>query len=1124
MTERMTSRRAVLRGAAGSLIGVSAGPVLAPGGAQAAETGPAPRADRRGGNAGFAHPGLLHSAADLERMRRAVAAEEAPIRQGFEAMAADWRSAHDYSIRNTGQITTWGRGPTDHKSEAERDSAAAYQNALMWAITGDVRHADKARDILDAWSASLRGITGADGQLGAGLQGFKFVNAAELLRHSDYDGWSEAGIARCERSFNDVWYPSVSGYALFANGNWDTAALQTIMAIAVFSDDRAMFEDAVRYAAGGAGNGTVTNIVVDDAGQGQESGRSQSYAQLGIGLLADAAEVAWNQGVDLYGLAGDRILAGYEYIARYNLGGEVPFETDLDRTGKYLKTEISDDNFGRFRPVQEMAYGHYAGRRGLAAPDLERAIFRDGGERHIEGYNDDYPSWGTLTFARPPAEPTAPPAPPAAPAGLASESSDAGVTVSWVASIEATSGAEAESYTVRRAGRDGDFETVATGLTSTVYTDGKTRPGRYYVYTVSAVNDAGESPDSPGIAVTAGLPVPWKADDIGEPLPGRTEFDGRRFAVTAGGSDIAGGSDRFRFTHLPMWGDGSLTARIVGPVSSQYAKVGVMMRESLDADSAHAAMLVQGLPLHAWSGVWTTRATAGAETVGTGGTTVPPTQLEAITVGAGFPIAAHGSLPESATPLPAPYVEGASDGYRWRRPYWVRIERSGRTFTGWISPDGRDWTEVGSSQLDLGYDLRVGLAVCSVIDAGGGPGETTTAAFDNVSAPGCRSTDAPDAAVEGLRAWASGSAIELAWSGADASGQYAVKRSKGRGRPRETIATGVEPVGFGVRVRYTDVTGEPGTRYSYAVCAENTAGEGPPSETATAVMPTPPAPEVESRAEAYASEGVPFEYLIRASADPVEFTATGLPEGLSLDAATGIVSGTPVETGEFAVAIGAANATGSSSATLNLTVGAPPPDPWNYRDIGDHVLDERRLGAFGVVSIRTPGITSYDEETASFTVRGAGTDINVINQGMTVHFASVPLTGDGTVIARVQRPELGRAGLIMAKSLSPFDQVAGTILDSGGRAQFFRRPRVAFRPTTTDGDTPGDGPVWLRLERTGTAFGAAVSADGRTWTAIGEPDTIDDFGDALYYAGLAVVSGDPATLSTVAFDHVSISQ
>ncbi|WP_405868052.1 alginate lyase family protein [Streptomyces sp. NBC_00005] len=1106
------SRRGFLGSSAALLLVSGASGLLAAGPARAAEA-----AGSRTRRIRFAHPGLLHTADDIARMKAAVAAKQSPIYDGYAAFAAHARSSSSYTVQNTGQITTWGRGPTNFQNQAVADSAAAYQNALMWAVTGDRAHADKARDILNAWSASLTKVTGADGPLGAGLQAFKFVNAAELLRHGDYDGWTDSDIARCERSFLDVWYPAVSGYTLYANGNWDLTALQTILAIGVFCEEPVLFEDALRFVAAGAGNGSVPHRIVTDAGQGQESGRDQGHEQLAVGLMGDIAQVAWNQGIDLWGHDDDRVLANFEYAARYNLGGDVPFTPDLDRTGKYIKTAVSATGRGTLPPIYEMAYAHYAGVRGLDTPYTKAAVFRgSGGARVVEGSNDDLPSWGTFAYAG-----TTAPAQsvPAAPAGVTAVGTDQAVTVRWLPS------AWASTYTVRRATKpEGPYEVIAKGVDKPTYGDGDARTGRTYYYTVTATNSQGGSGDSSTASATAGLPAPWSTRDLGDVrIPGSAAFDGERFVLEASGT-----ADTYRLAHLPLRGDGTVTARIVFPLSSQYSKIGVTLRASLDAEAAHASTLIQGLPLHTWSGVWSVRASDGADISATGSTPVPPAQQDAITTNAAFPISNLGSLPESATPLEAPYVEGAGDGYRLRAPYWVRVTRKGRRCTGAISADGIRWTEVGTTEVDgMGNTAYAGLVLTSCLGVDEDYAETGTGAFDNVTVASASgdvwSTARPAGAATGLQATGGADAVELAWTDPDPSARFKVLRATDADGPFHTVATAIGAVGFGTRIRYADATGTPGTTYHYVVAKTNSGGRGPLSQPSAAQMPTPSTPQLTSATTAFTNKGAPFRHLLRASHEPVRFAADGLPDGLRVDRRTGLISGTPLKTGEFTITTTAGNAAGNGTGTLTLTVGTPAPAPWTYGDLGDTVLDDREFGTLGVVAISTPGSTSYDDGT--FTVRGAGVDLTVNNQGMTGQFVRQPVTGDCEVTARLvsrSGASADRVGLLMAKSLSPFDQAAGAIVSGGTSAQLMLRKTVAGA-SAFSGTATLQLPLLLRLKRTGTAFAAAVSTDdGATWTALASGE-IPGFGDAPYHVGLVVCSRSPLALGTAQFEEVSIT-
>jgi len=67
-------------------------------------------------------------------------------------------------------------------------------------------------------------------------------------------------------------------------------------------------------------------------------------------------------------------------------------------------------------------------------------------------------------------------------------------------------------------------------------------------------------------------------------------------------------------------------------------------------------------------------------------------------------------------------------------------------------------------------------------------------------------------------------------------------------------------------------------------------------------------------------EGKPFSYQIIANNQPGTFTATGLPAGLSLDAQSGLITGTPTGSGVFSVALNAAGVSRTASDVLEVTI------------------------------------------------------------------------------------------------------------------------------------------------------------------------------------------------------------
>jgi hypothetical protein len=344
----------------------------------------------------FVHPGLLHSREEIEFVKSKIRAGESPWKEAWSALRRHALSRLDRDPRPRADVV---RGPYNRPNlganEFMEDAAAAYSQALQWCLTERAEHAERSIAILNAYAATLRSVGGHDARLLTGMAGIKYLNAAELLRHT-YDGWAEADQGRFEKLLRDVLYPVIENFYPTANGNWDASMIQTMMAMGVFLDDRALFDRAVDYYLRGRGNGAISRYL-NEFGECQESGRDQSHTQMGLGYLGCAAEIAWKQGVDLYAAFDNRLLAGYEYTAKYNLGHDVPYESYQSVGGRYHYKVISAKSRGRFSSIYERVYRHYHGRRQLEMPYTKQVIEKNRPER----WQFEFASWATLMHAEP---------------------------------------------------------------------------------------------------------------------------------------------------------------------------------------------------------------------------------------------------------------------------------------------------------------------------------------------------------------------------------------------------------------------------------------------------------------------------------------------------------------------------------------------------------------------------------------------------------------------------------------------------------------------------------------------------------------------------------------------------
>ena len=354
----------------------------------------------------FVHPGILHTTKSIERMRAQIADKEYPAYGSFELLKSHHCSQADYQPFGPFEIISRDGEFRHTKSKMEQDFSAVYQNALMWVLTGEKTHAEKSLELLLGYAGTLKRIPETnDAPLLVGLEGLKIIYATEILRHT-YKKMTVVQFNEISRMIREVFLPVMENFyhrKPYTNGNWGPIVTKAYMAaladLARTGPEAAkisrLHNKAVDFYLHANDNGTIAHYISGDTGQIQESGRDQGHSMLGIGALATVCEIAWQQGDDLYSALDNRLMKGFEYVAKYNLGYNVPFAVWKDVTGKYSNwTEISNKGRGRYMPIFEMTYNHFVIRKGMQMPYTEQVL------RQIrpEGYDRDQPAFGSLLF------------------------------------------------------------------------------------------------------------------------------------------------------------------------------------------------------------------------------------------------------------------------------------------------------------------------------------------------------------------------------------------------------------------------------------------------------------------------------------------------------------------------------------------------------------------------------------------------------------------------------------------------------------------------------------------------------------------------------------------------------
>ena len=265
--------------------------------------------------------------------------------------------------------------------------------------------------------------------------------------------------------------------------------------------------------------------------------------------------------------------------------------------------------------------------------------------------------------------------------------------------------------------------------------------------------------------------------------------------------------------------------------------------------------------------------------------------------------------------------------------------------------------------------------------------------------------------------------------------------------------------------------------------------------------------------------GAPYTFTIVAGGSPTSYSASPLPAGLTLNSATGVISGTPTTAGTTVITIGATNGNGVGTTTLTLTVAGAP---------------SSRITNFSGRAISGPGDQTL---IVGFVVSGNGMNLLVRGLGPALgtvgvaNFLADPMLtmygATGAVLATDDNWGINSSGVSDASAITAMDTLVGAYPLASGSLDSALLITVNNGPSTTGLVRPNStsGVALVELYDTGSTAGTRlmnVSARMNVTTGNGTliagvvisgnaPKTvlIRGVGPALAAFGVSTVLADP---------------
>jgi len=484
-------------------------------------------------------------------------------------------------------------------------------------------------------------------------------------------------------------------------------------------------------------------------------------------------------------------------------------------------------------------------------------------------------------------------APPSVPTGLAaSATTSTQVNLTWSPSTDLNYPVSSLTYTLYRNGAV--VTTTAAGVTS--YSDSGLAANTTYTYTVSASDPSGNT-SAPSTAVNVTTPV---GGGIGGGTPpvrrGGCAAETNRLPAKCTISGVQSG-DEIVVGFLTEYGASNATISFSDNCGGTYT---VLNQHAIQAGGAGVVVEGQGYGVGG-AGICTI---SGTSTSGGG-----PGEIVADDITAGT-LDTYGWLPDVPTT-----ANGATS-------FGLNVNGADYIFSWATDVFGKGGNLKVASPFSIkNYNLNFPIYDADATTTGTGTVASTWTFFSNssgtIGAIAFSGSGTPPPAPVITSPLTTSGTVGSAFS-------YQIGATE---NPTSYGATNL-PAGLSITAATGLISGTPTAagNVSSTIFATNSGGTG--SATLAITIAPPPAPVITSPLTASGTVGSAFSYQIGATGNPTSYGATNLPAGLSITAATGLISGNPTAAGNVSSTISATNRGGTGSATLAITIAqaAPPPD------------------------------------------------------------------------------------------------------------------------------------------------------------------------------------------------------